>query len=102
VQLPAVGTPHTTTPFVSPNTSPTPNSNMKSNSLHDVTQGTVLIRGPHLTQVFSDFLSSEKLEMEVKKEQEDLVKIPSNATNTWSYAGELENSNALHSPPSRD
>ncbi len=102
VQLPAVGTPHTTTPFVSHNTSTTPNSNMKSNSVHDVTQGTVLIQGPHLTQVFSDFLSSEKLEMEVKKEQEDLVKIPPNATNTWSYAGELENSNALHSPPSRD
>ncbi|CAK9267865.1 unnamed protein product [Sphagnum jensenii] len=102
VQLPAVGTPHTTTPFVSPNTSPTPNSNMNSNSVHDVTQGTVLIQGPHLTQVFSDFLSSEKLEMEMKKEQEDLVKIPPDATNTWSYAGELENSNALHSPPSRD
>jgi hypothetical protein len=59
------------------------------------------------TQVLVDLLSAQKLKAEVKqqKEPEDLLKIPPDAittTHIWSYAGKLENSNALHSPPSRD
>ncbi|CAK9236053.1 unnamed protein product [Sphagnum troendelagicum] len=107
VQLPNVGNPHTTTHYVSPNTSPTVNANLtlKSTPQNDVTEGTILIQGPHFNQVLADFLSSEKLEAaaEAKQKQEGLVKIlPDATTNVWSYAGKLENSNALHSPPSRD
>jgi hypothetical protein len=107
VQLPNVGNPHTTTHYVSPNTSPTVNANLTLNSTpqNDVTEGTILIQGPHFNQVLADFLSSEKLEAaaEAKQKQKGLLKIPPDATtNVWSYAGKLENSNALHSPPSRD
>ncbi|CAN5974820.1 unnamed protein product [Sphagnum jensenii] len=95
-------------PFVSPSTSPSPNSNLiPKKSPHVNPEGTVFIQEPQLTQVLVDLLSTQKLKAEVKqqKEPEDLLKIPSDAittTHMWSYAGKLENSNALHSPPSRD
>ncbi|KAH8953610.1 hypothetical protein BDL97_08G036900 [Sphagnum fallax] len=109
LQLPAVATPtHTISPFVSPSTSPSPNSNLiPKKSPHVNPEGTIFIQEPQLTQVLVDLLSTQKLKAEVKqqKEPEDLLKIPPDAittTHMWSYAGKLENSNALHSPPSRD
>ncbi|CAM6026416.1 unnamed protein product [Sphagnum balticum] len=108
VQLRAHGTPHTTTPFVSPSASPTQNLDSALDSLH-MMEGTVLIQGGQLTEeLVVEFLPTEKQleEAEVKQllETEGLMKIPLDATtpNTWSYADQLENSNALHSPPSRD
>jgi hypothetical protein len=93
---------------VSPSTSPSPNSNLiPKKSPHVNPEGTIFIQEPQLTQVLVDLLSAQKLKAEVKqqKEPEDLLKTPPDAittTHMWSYAGKLENSNALHSPPSRD
>jgi hypothetical protein len=82
VQLRAHGTPHTTTPFVSPSASPTQNLDSALDSLH-MMEGTVLIQGPQLTEeLVVEFLPTEKQLEEAEVKQ--------------------LNSNALHSPPSRD
>lgn len=101
VHLATVGTQYTT-PNVSPISSPAGSPNQTPNSPHDCTEGIGVIRGPSLNQVLSDFIAREKPDGDPKQEPDNLVKVPFEATKQWSYAGNLENSNALHSPPSRD
>lgn len=88
------------TPYISPNTSPALSPHQILSSSRDHIEGYAVVRGPNLNQVLPDW-SNGKLDTTFKKDHE-LVKLPSEDVKVWSYAGNLESSNALHSPPGRD
>lgn len=89
-----------TTPFISPNTSPILSPHQLPNSPHNNVDSYGFIPGPNLNPLLSDW-PNDKLDTTFKKDH-DLVKAPLDETKLWSYAGNLENSNALRSPLTRD
>lgn len=101
VHTTTVSTPYTT-PLISPNTSPilSPLQHQIPNSPHDNGDSYAVIRGPNSNQVLSDW-PGDKLDSIFKKDH-DLVKRPPEEAKLWSYAGNLESSNALRSPLTRD
>ena len=84
-----------TTPLISPNTSPilSPLQHQIPNSPHDNGDSYAVIRGPNFKPVLSDW-PGDKVDTTLKKDHE-LVKVPPEETKRWSYAGNLESSNAL-------
>lgn len=86
-----------TTPFISPITSPILSPHPIPNSPHDNVDSYGVILGNPL---FADW-PSDNLDTSFKKDH-DQVKLPLDDTRSWSYAGNLENSNALRSPMTRD
>ena len=101
VQTTTMATP-CTTPFISPNTSPIPSplQHQIPNSPMDNGDNYAVIRGPNFNHILSDW-PSDKVDTTFKKDH-DLVKLPPEDTKRWSYAGNLESSNALRSPLTRD
>lgn len=90
-----------TTPLMSPITSPIVSPHPLPNSPHDIGDGYGVIRGPNLNPLLSDW-PNDKLDSTTYKKDHDSVKAPLDETKLWSYAGNLESSNALRSPMTRD
>jgi len=98
-QLTAHSTPYAT-PFLSPSASPT-RPNVTSSPPHENTKGArTLITS--LDKALSQKTGGESLDCKGAQESLKLLKVHLEATKPWTYAGNLENSNALHSPPGRD
>lgn len=90
-----------TTPLMSPITSPIVSPHPLPNSPHDIGDGYGVIRGPNLNPLLSEW-PNDKLDNTTYKKDHDSVKVPLDETKLWSYAGNLESSNALRSPMTRD
>ncbi len=98
-QLTAHSTPYAT-PFLSPSASPT-RPNVTSSPPHENKKGArTLITS--LDKALSQKTGGESLDCKGAQESLKLLKVHLEATKPWTYAGNLENSNALHSPPGRD
>lgn len=97
VSVKSVVTPYET-PFSSPSRSPTLTVAHTPNSPRSI-NGDRLSTVPSLGRALTDYIGTD---ME-KSAHESSRKSPMREANKlWSYAGNLESSNALHSPPSRD
>ncbi|CAM6095104.1 unnamed protein product [Calypogeia fissa] len=97
VSVKSVVTPYET-PFSSPSRSPTLTINHTPNSPRS-TNGDRSNTVPSLGRALTDYIGTDV----EKSNNEGSRKSPLRETaKLWSYAGNLESSNALHSPPSRD
>lgn len=95
----ALSTPYVT-PFISPDNSPSPSPlrTTPCSPREYAKPGPILV--PSLGRALSDYL--DLTEGDAEQEQEAQRKFSAEAARPWTYAGHLENSNALHSPPGRD
>lgn len=95
----ALSTPYVT-PFISPDNSPSPSPlrTTPCSPREYAKPGHILV--PSLGRALSDYL--DLTEGDAEQEQEAQRKFSAEAARPWTYAGHLENSNALHSPPGRD
>lgn len=97
VSVKSVVTPYET-PYSSPSRSPTPTLAHTPNSPHS-NSGDRLTLVPSLGKALTDYIGMDT----DKTTRDGTGKSPLRDCNKlWSYAGNLESSNALHSPPSRD
>ncbi|KAH8948413.1 hypothetical protein BDL97_11G092600 [Sphagnum fallax] len=107
MQLTAVSTPYDT-PLVSHSASPTSPHMTPSPPRENIreTTGSVLLF-PSFDKASSDYTDSRRELPEGKRKQLEservvVVKLLPSETKCWTYAGNLENRNPLHSPPGRD
>ncbi len=89
------------TPFVSPGASPTSPVVAPSSAHNNNSDGAGTLISS-VGKAFSEHRGGELPGRKEKQEPAKLVKLPSEPIKPWTHAGNLESSNALHSPPGRD
>ncbi|KAH8939656.1 hypothetical protein BDL97_15G047200 [Sphagnum fallax] len=89
------------TPFVSPGASPTSPVVAPGSAHNNNSQGVGTLISS-VGKAFSEHRGGELPGRKEKQEPAKLVKLPSEPIKPWTHAGNLESSNALHSPPGRD
>jgi hypothetical protein len=89
------------TPFVSPGASPTSPVVAPGSAHNNNSQGVGTLISS-VGKAFSEHRGGELPGRKEKQEPAKLVKLPSEPIKPWTHAGNLESSNALHSPRGRD